>query len=158
MQCDFRDRVSCGGGLGRQPTFLSIHLARGAAALHSMPFSLPCFLWGRKFAPLPVTVLFHVVTSPCFASASVLCWLREWRWCSGRGQKSLWWALVTWTNLGWCNNVFGHILRLNIATSTPTMSCWQLAFGVLMLRAKSFGHFPKPFQLRLHRLLPVWVE
>lgn len=45
-----------------------------------------CFLWGRKSALLPVTVLFHVVTSSCFASAAPFCWLREWRWCS------LWWA------------------------------------------------------------------
>lgn len=43
-------------------------------ASHSLPFSPPCFLWDRKSALLPVTGLFHVVTSLCFASGGCTLW------------------------------------------------------------------------------------
>lgn len=135
----------------RWPRFFSIHLAPGAAALHSMPFSLPCFLWGRKLAPLPVTGPFHVVTSPCFAGASVFCWLREWRWCSGRGQNSLL-MISAYVNEPWL--VFGphsllkyHHIHSSVVLSAAHFRCFDL-------EGKIFCSFSKAFYL----LLQVWVE
>lgn len=75
------------------------------------PFSLPhnrCFLRDRKWARLPVTVLFHVVTSLCLAKAvDVLCE------CRGQTSGSLSLSLppARWTSFsdGDQTNTGSHI-------------------------------------------------
>lgn len=91
----------------------------------------PCFLWGRKSTPLPVTVLFHVVTSSCFASASLFCWLREQRWYSLRWAQAeqravFWWSPATQSDLQWHNNVrlllvFTTFIMITLITSKPNI-------------------------------------